>query len=124
MKRPVTTCVASLKLNSSRSGCEFRSQDLFDNAHPCYAGDVGIGINPKLAKRVKDADLLIVLGGRLGEITTSGYELIAGPVPTQKLVHIYPDAEELGRFYLADLMINATMTVMVEALARSAARHG
>jgi acetolactate synthase I/II/III large subunit len=99
-------------------GCEFRSQDLFDNAHPCYAGDVGIGINPKLAQRIKDSDLLIVLGGRLGEITTSGYELIAGPVPTQKLVHIYPDAEELGRFYLADLMINATMTVMTDALAQ------
>jgi acetolactate synthase-1/2/3 large subunit len=99
-------------------GCEFRSQDLFDNAHPCYAGDVGIGINPKLAKRIKESDLLIVLGGRLGEITTSGYELIAGPVPTQKLVHIYPEAEELGRFYLADLMINATMTVMAEALAQ------
>ena len=99
-------------------GCEFRSQDLFDNAHPCYAGDVGIGINPKLAQRIKESDLLIVLGGRLGEITTSGYELIAGPVPTQRLVHIYPDAEELGRFYLADLMINATMTVMADALAR------
>jgi acetolactate synthase-1/2/3 large subunit len=99
-------------------GCEFRSQDLFDNAHPCYAGDVGIGINPKLAQRIKASDLLIVLGGRLGEITTSGYELIAGPVPTQKLVHIYPDAEELGRFYLADLMIGATMTVMAEALAQ------
>lgn len=99
-------------------GCEFRSQDLFDNAHPCYAGDVGIGINPKLAQRIKNSDLLIVLGGRLGEITTSGYQLIAGPVPTQKLVHIYPDAEELGRFYLADLMINATMTVMADALAR------
>lgn len=99
-------------------GCEFRSQDLFDNAHPNYAGDVGIGINPKLAQRIKESDLLIVLGGRLGEITTSGYELIAGPVPTQKLVHIYPDAEELGRFYLADLMISATMTVMAEALAK------
>jgi acetolactate synthase-1/2/3 large subunit len=99
-------------------GCEFRSQDLFDNAHPSYAGDVGIGINPKLAQRIKDSDLLIVLGGRLGEITTSGYELIAGPVPTQKLVHIYPDAEELGRFYLADLMVNATMPAMADALAR------
>jgi acetolactate synthase-1/2/3 large subunit len=99
-------------------GCEFRSQDLFDNAHPSYAGDVGIGINPKLAQRIKASDLLIVLGGRLGEITTSGYELIAGPVPTQKLVHIYPDAEELGRFYLADLMISATMTVMAETLAQ------
>lgn len=100
-------------------GCEFRSQDLFDNAHPNYAGDVGIGINPKLAQRIKDSDLLIVLGARLGEITTSGYGLIAGPVPTatQKLAHIYPDAEELGRFYHADVMINATMTSMTDVLA-------
>lgn len=100
-------------------GCEFRSQDVFDNAHPNYAGDVGIGINPKLAQRIKDSDLLIVLGARLGEITTSGYGLIAGPVPTptQKLAHIYPDAEELGRFYHADVMINATMTSMTDVLA-------
>jgi acetolactate synthase-1/2/3 large subunit len=97
-------------------GCEFRSQDLFDNAHPNYAGDVGIGINPKLAERVKASDLLIVLGARLGEITTSGYGLIAGPVPTQRLVHIYPEAEELGRFYHAELMINATMPAMTRAL--------
>lgn len=98
-------------------GCEFRSQDLFDNAHPNYAGDVGIGINPKLAERIKASDLLIVLGARLGEITTSGYGLIAGPVPTQRLVHIYPEAEELGRFYHADLMINATMSTMARVLA-------
>lgn len=98
-------------------GCEFRSQDVFDNAHPSYAGDVGIGINPKLAERVKASDLLIVLGARLGEITTSGYGLIAGPVPTQRLVHIYPEAEELGRFYHAELMINATMPAMTNALA-------
>jgi acetolactate synthase-1/2/3 large subunit len=97
-------------------GCEFRSQDLFDNAHPNYAGDVGIGINPKLAERVKASDLLIVLGARLGEITTSGYGLIAGPVPAQRLVHIYPEADELGRFYHADLMINATMPAMARAL--------
>ncbi|MDY6944530.1 MAG: thiamine pyrophosphate-binding protein [Pseudomonadota bacterium] len=98
-------------------GCEFRSQDLFDNAHPNYAGDVGIGINPKLAERIKASDLLIVLGARLGEITTSGYGLIAGPVPAQRLVHIYPDAEELGRFYHADLMVNATMPAMTRVLA-------
>lgn len=98
-------------------GCEFRSQDLFDNAHPCYAGDVGIGINPQLAQRIKDSDLVIVLGARLGEITTSGYGLICGPVPAQKLVHIYPDAEELGRFYHADVMVNATMTTMTGVLA-------
>jgi acetolactate synthase I/II/III large subunit len=102
-------------------GCEFRYQDLFDNAHPSYAGDVGIGINPQLAERIKAADLLISLGARLGEITTGGYGLISAPIPVQKLVHIHPGAEELGRVYHADLMINATMpaaTRMFAALPR------
>ena len=98
-------------------GCEFRSQDLFDNAHQYYAGDVGIGVNPKLAERIKASDLLLVLGARLGEITTSGYGLITAPVPAQKLVHIHPGAEELGRVYHADLMINATIPAMIHALA-------
>jgi acetolactate synthase-1/2/3 large subunit len=98
-------------------GCEFRSQDLFDNAHQYYAGDVGIGVNPKLAERIKASDLLLVLGARLGEITTSGYGLITAPVPAQKLVHIHPGAEELGRVYHADLMINATIPAMTHALA-------
>jgi acetolactate synthase I/II/III large subunit len=98
-------------------GCEFRSQDLFDNTHPHYAGDVGIGVNPKLAERIKASDLLLVLGARLGEITTSGYGLITAPVPAQQLVHIHPGAEELGRVYHADLMINATIPAMTHALA-------
>jgi acetolactate synthase I/II/III large subunit len=98
-------------------GCEFRCQDLFDNAHPNYAGDVGIGINPQLAERVRNADLLLSLGARLGEMPTSGYSLIQAPVPTQRLIHVYPDAEELGRVYQADLMINATMREMAAALA-------
>src|SRR5450830_1364749 len=85
--------------------CAFRFQDLFDNAHPQYVGDVGIGINPKLAARVKDADLLIAFGPRLGEMTTSGYSLIEAPVPRQRLVHIHPDPEELGSVYQAELMI-------------------
>ena len=85
--------------------CAFRFQDLFDNAHPQYVGDVGIGINPKLAARVKDADLLIAFGPRLGEMTTSGYSLIEAPVPKQRLVHIHPDPEELGSVYQAELMI-------------------
>ncbi len=99
-------------------GCAFRFQDLFDNAHPQYAGDVGIGINPKLAARIKASDLVIALGPRLGEMTTSGYGLINAPVPTQTLVHIHAGAEELGRVYQADLMINATMPAMAHALAK------
>lgn len=98
-------------------GCEFRYQDLFDNSHPGYAGDVGIGINPQLAERIKAADLLISLGARLGEITTGGYGLISAPVPIQKLVHIHPGAEELGRVYHADLMVNATMPAAARMLA-------
>ena len=88
-------------------GCTFRFQDLLDNAHPNYIGDVGIGINPKLAARVKNADLVIAIGPRLGEMTTGGYTLLASPVPAQRLVHIHADAEELGSVYQADLMINS-----------------
>ncbi len=99
-------------------GCAFRFQDLFDNAHPNYAGDVGIGINPKLAARIKAADLVIALGPRLGEMATSGYTLIDPLVAskTQQLAHILAGAEELGRVYQADLMINATMAAMAKAL--------
>jgi len=90
-------------------GCTFRFQDLLDNAHPNYVGDVGIGINPKLAARVKDADLVIAIGPRLGEMTTGGYTLLASPVPRQRLVHIHPDPEELGSVYQAELMVASGM---------------
>lgn len=90
-------------------GCSFRCQDLFDNLHPNYAGDVGIGINPKLAARVKNADLLLVVGARLGEMTTSGYTLLNIPVPQQSLIHVHAGAEELGRVYQATLAINSGM---------------
>ncbi|MES2900743.1 MAG: thiamine pyrophosphate-binding protein [Pseudomonadota bacterium] len=93
--------------NALPVGCTFRFQDLLDNAHPNYVGDVGIGINPKLAARVRDADLLIAIGPRLGEMTTSGYSLLASPVPKQRLVHFHADAEELGSVYQAELMINS-----------------
>ena len=102
-------------------GCAFRFQDLFDNRHPQYAGDVGIGINPKLAQRVKDADLIIAIGPRLGEMTTGGYTLLQAPRPAQSLVHIHAGAEELGRVYAADLMINASMSCAAQALATLAA---
>ena len=90
-------------------GAAFRCQDLFDNGRANYAGDVGIGLNPKLAKRIKEADLLLVVGARLGEITTSGYTLVASPEPRQRLIHVYPGAEELGRVYYPSLAINAGM---------------
>ena len=98
-------------------GCAFRFQDCFDNRHPLYAGDVGIGLNPKLAQRVKEADLIIAIGPRLGEMTTGGYTLLQAPRPAQQLVHIHAGAEELGRVYTADLMINASMACAAPALA-------
>jgi len=97
-------------------GNAFRFQDTFDNHHPQYAGDVGIGINPKLAARIKEADLVIAIGPRLGEMTTSGYTLLAPPKPKQKLVHIHASAEELNRVYRADLAINATMNAAARSL--------
>ena len=102
-------------------GCAFRFQDLFDNRHANYAGDVGIGINPKLAARVRDADLLIAVGPRLGEMTTGGYTLLEAPRPRQKLVHIHAGAEELGRVYVADLKLQASMACAAKALETIAA---
>ena len=98
-------------------GCAFRFQDLLDNAHPNYIGDIGIGINPKLAARVKDADVLVAIGPRLGEMTTSGYSIIASPVPQQRLVHIHPSPEELGSVYQGELMIASGMPQAAAMLA-------
>ena len=96
--------------------CGFRNQDLFDNRHPLYAGDVGIGINPRLAARIRDADMLLVIGERLGEMTTSGYTLLAAPVPAQVLIHVHPGADELGRVYQPALAIAATPGEFLVAL--------
>jgi acetolactate synthase-1/2/3 large subunit len=99
--------VTFAQANALPVGCAFRFQDLLDNAHPHYVGDVGIGINPKLGARIRDADLVIAIGPRLGEMTTGGYALLDAPVPRQRLVHIHADAEELGSVYQAELMINS-----------------
>ncbi|MEY3652645.1 MAG: Acetolactate synthase isozyme 2 large subunit [Pseudomonadota bacterium] len=97
-------------------GNAFRFQDTFDNHHPLYAGDVGIGINPALARRIESCDLIIALGPRLGEMTTGGYALLKAPKTAQKLVHIHGGAEELHRVYHADLAMNATMNAAARAL--------
>ncbi len=97
-------------------GNAFRFQDTFDNHHPLYAGDVGIGINPKLAARIRNSDLILAIGPRLGEMTTSGYTLLEAPRPSQKLVHIHASAEELNRVYQADLAICATMNAAARSL--------
>ena len=109
-----------LEANQLPAGCAFRFQDLLDNRHPNYVGDIGIGINPKLAQRISDADLLLVIGARLGEMTTSAYTLLSVPRPAQKLIHVHAGAEELGRVYQGDLLINASMRPFAAALAAMA----
>lgn len=94
----------------------FRAQDIFDNHHPQYAGDVGIAINPKLAARVTQSDLIVAIGPRLGEMTTGGYTLLEAPKAKQTLVHIHASAEELNRVYQADLAINAGMSAAARSL--------
>lgn len=96
--------------------CAFRFQHLFDNNHANYVGDVGIGINPALRRMVVEADLVVALGPRLGEMTTGGYTLFEIPTPHQKLVHVHAGAEELGRVYQPALAINAAPAAFVAAL--------
>lgn len=96
--------------------CSFRRQMLFDNLHPNYAGDVGIGINPKLAERIKKSDLVMLVGGRLSEMPSQSYAMLSIPEPEQPLVHIHPDAEELGRIYRPELAIHASPTAFCKAV--------
>ena len=85
--------------------CAWRFQDSFDNCDSHYVGEVGIGISPRLAARIRAADLIVAVGVRLGEMTTSGYSLLDVPVPAQQLVHVHPDPDEIGRVYRPTLGI-------------------
>ncbi len=96
-------------------GVSFRRQDYFDNTHPCYAGHVGIAVAPPLSDRVRDADLLLLIGTRLGEASSRSYSLIDVPEPRQTLVHVHPGAEELGLVYTPDLAICADMRAFAAA---------
>ena len=95
----------------------FRCQDYIDNRRPCYVGDLGLGINPALGDRVRDCDLLVSLGARLGAMTTGGYRLVEPPSPTQRLVHIHASSEEPGRVYRPDLAVNASSASFAARLA-------
>ncbi|UOD51130.1 thiamine pyrophosphate-binding protein [Orrella daihaiensis] len=86
----------------------FRRQMLIDHEHPCYIGDVGLGINPELLKKLQQADLLLLVGSRMSEIPSQSYTLLDIPVPKQALVHVHPDSNELGRVYAPTLAINAS----------------
>lgn len=101
-------------------GASFRCQDYLDNRNHCYVGDVGIGINPALAERVRDADLILALGARLGEMTTSGYTLLTPPLPAQPLIHVHADPSEIGRVYRPELAVVASPGPFVEQLANAA----
>ncbi len=94
----------------------FRRGHLFDALHPCCAGDLGIGPNPKLLARVKGADLVLLIGGRLSEMPSQSYTLFDIPEPQMKLVHVHPGAEELGRVYHPHLAIQAAPTAFCSAL--------
>jgi acetolactate synthase-1/2/3 large subunit len=94
----------------------FRRQDVLDNASSAYVGDVGLGVNPALAQRLRDCDLFIALGPRLTEIETQGYTVPGPPVARQMLVHAHPDPRELGRVYQPALGIVAGMSALTAAL--------
>lgn len=94
----------------------FRRLHLFDALHPSYAGDLGISPNPKLLERIKSADLVVLIGGRMGELPSQGYTLFDIPRPQMTFVHVHPGAEELGRVYSAHLPIHATPMAFAAAL--------
>ncbi|MCW3836125.1 thiamine pyrophosphate-binding protein [Sphingomonas canadensis] len=94
----------------------FRRQDAIVNSSPVWAGNLGYGPNPKLVQRIKDADLLLVVGARLGEATTDGYALVTPDHPGQTLIHVHPDADELNRVYHADLPVCCEVNVFADML--------
>jgi acetolactate synthase-1/2/3 large subunit len=101
-------------------GVTFRRQCHLDNRHPNYIGDLGIGMNPKLGARLQESDCLLMLGGRLGDTLTRGYELIKPASPGKTILHVYPDSGELGRVFRPDLGVVAQASEMVAALAETA----
>jgi acetolactate synthase I/II/III large subunit len=119
--------LADIRQFAERSGipvtCGFRRQDLFDNRHPNYVGESALGINPKLKARWREADVILAVGTRLGEIVTDGYTNLDAPLPGSQLVHVLPDAAELGRVYQPALAIAADVNAFAHA-ALAAIREG
>jgi acetolactate synthase-1/2/3 large subunit len=106
-----------LESNRLPAVAAFRRQDVLDNDSPSYVGDLGLGPDPRLLERVRAADLLLVVGARLGEMTTRGYTLLSTPTPQQVLVHVHPSAEELGRVYQPELPILSGAEQFADAVA-------
>ncbi|NYT80440.1 thiamine pyrophosphate-binding protein [Alcaligenaceae bacterium] len=114
---------AVARFTESASACQlpvavqFRRQMLFPTNHPCFIGDVGLGSNPALIQYIKEADLVLLIGGRMSEVPSQSYTLLDIPVPSQALVHVQPDPQELNRVYRADLAINVSPAAFTQALA-------
>jgi acetolactate synthase I/II/III large subunit len=109
--------VAFAEANDLPAACSFRRQDVFDNASPSFVGDLGTSGPPALLERVKEADVLVVVGARLGEMTTQGYSLLAAPRPRQRLIHVHPGADEVGRVFTPDLAVVASAVSFAAAAA-------
>ena len=107
---------AFCEANALPVACAFRCQDFVDNRSPSYVGVLGVAMDEAIAGRLRDADLVLAIGGRLGEVPTRRYTLLEPPDPRQTLVHVHPDAGELGRVYEPDLAIVATLTEFASAL--------
>ena len=116
----VAALASFLDANDLPAACGFRRQDLLDNDHRCYAGHIGLGPNPKLAARIKAADLVIAIGARLGETTSQSFTLLDLPRPRQTFVHVHNDPQELGRVYQADLAIPSGLNAFAQAAAELA----
>ena len=104
--------------NCLPTAVSFRRQDLFDNQSDFYIGDLSSGVDPALVKRVKDSDFLLVVGARLGEMTTKGYTTVIPPVPKQRLVHVYADAHELGKVFQPDVAILSGMSSFAQQVSK------
>jgi acetolactate synthase I/II/III large subunit len=121
---------ASAQLSAWAQACglpvaaAFRRQDIVDNELDCYVGDAGLGVNPRLAQRIRDADLVIAIGARLSDVETQGYTLLRPPVPAQKLVHVFPDPDEIGRVYAPGLGIISTVRPFAAAVESEARVDG
>ena len=95
----------------------FRRQHLFDNRLPNYVGDLGVGMNPKLGEALREADCILSLGSRLGDTLTNGYELMSPAAQGRRIIHVYPDPDEIGHLWRADPGIAACPRAALKALA-------
>jgi acetolactate synthase-1/2/3 large subunit len=116
--------VAFAEVNGLPVCCSFRRHDLFDNNHPGFIGELGIAPGPALLRHIAEADVLLVVGARLGEMTTQGYTLIDVPRPRQAFVHVHPSADELGRVFEPSLAIHAGIPEFARAAAALARVDG